>query len=331
MSLVRGIPLADEPGIGALTIPGYLREVTERYAQREAVVLRRGDSAVRWSYTELYAQATAVARALAAAGVGKDCRVGVLMTNRPEYLAALFGVAMAGGVTVALSTFSTSPELAHLLTASACEVLLFEDKVARRDFALALAELEPALAQAYPGAVASARFPFLRALVRLPGLVATDGPSGIGDLPAMQRWEEFIAAGDGIPAALVEARADTVRPGDTGGLFFSSGTTSLPKGILHAQQAFAIQWWRWPRVFCIREPARSWTGNGFFWSGNVSMVVGTALSTGGAIILQPLFDAGEALRLVEAEGVTLMNGRPHQWARLQAAPGWARADLSSLR
>ncbi len=120
-------------------------------------------------------------------------------------------------------------------------------------------------------------------------------------------------------------------PSDAGGLFFSSGTTSLPKGIMHAQRAFAIQWWRWPRVFCIREPARSWTGNGFFWSGNVTMVVGTALSTGGAVILQPLFEAGEALRLIEAEGVTLMNGRPHQWARLQAAPGWDGADLSSLR
>jgi fatty-acyl-CoA synthase len=34
---------------------------------------------------------------------------------------------------------------------------------------------------------------------------------------------------------------------------------------------------------------------------------------------------------VESERVTLMNGRPHQWARLQAAPDWQNADLSSLR
>ena len=26
-----------------------------------------------------------------------------------------------------------------------------------------------------------------------------------------------------------------------------------------------------------------------------------------------------------------INGRPHQWARLQAAAGWASADLSSLK
>ena len=81
----------------------------------------------------------------------------------------------------------------------------------------------------------------------------------------------------------------------------------------------------------IREPARAWTGNGFFWSGNISMIVGVAFSTGGAVILQPLFDAESALQLIEAERITFMSGRPHQWARLQAVPGYDRADLGSLR
>jgi len=81
----------------------------------------------------------------------------------------------------------------------------------------------------------------------------------------------------------------------------------------------------------LSKPSRSWTGNGFFWSGPVVIILGTALSTGGAIIMQPLFDADEALKLIEAERVTLLNGRPHQWARMQASPNWEKADLSSLR
>ena len=123
----------------------------------------------------------------------------------------------------------------------------------------------------------------------------------------------------------------TASPDDTAAIFFSSGTTSLPKGIIHSHRAFCIQWWRWPRVFAMREPVRSWTGNGFFWSGNVSMTVGTALSTGGAIILQPAFDADAALRVIEEERVTCLLGRPHQWARVQSAPRWANADLSALK
>jgi fatty-acyl-CoA synthase len=329
VSRVRGIALEDEPGIGALTISGYLREVCTRYADREAVVMHGPDGVLRWSYQELWDQSVSVAKALIASGVGKDSRVGILMTNRPEYLSALFGTALAGGVTVALSTFSTPPELEFLLATSAVSILLFEDRVLKTDFAGMITALEPQFARTAPGEPASGKFPFLRRCVRL------DGVTGTGDrfapASAFDAWETFIRRGDAIPDAVVSARAAGVAPADAGGLFFSSGTTSRPKGILHAQRAFALQWWRWPRVLAIKEPVRAWTGNGFFWSGNISMIVGVAFSTGGAAILEPLFNAESAVKLIEAERVTFMNGRPHQWARLQSVPGYAQADLSSLR
>lgn len=330
-SLARGIPLEEEPGMGALTIAGFLREVTARYSEREAVVMHCEGGVIRWTYQDLWDRSMEVAKALVASGVGRNTRVGILMTNRPEYLSALFGTALAGGVSVALSTFSTAPELEYLVSASGVSLILFENKVMKKDFAATLLELEPEMLSAPPGGLCSTKFPFLRRLVRLHSLVVEGEDTAVGEVPVLESWESFLQTGSGIPDSTVQGRAESINPWDEGGLFFSSGTTSLPKGILHAQQAFAIQWWRWSRVFCIREPARSWTGNGFFWSGNVSMIVGTAFSTGGAAILQPLFDADSALRLVEREKVTLMNGRPHQWARLQASPVWEEADLSSLR
>ncbi len=334
VSLVRGMRLADEPGMGALTIPGFLREVCDRYAEREALVLHCDDRVERWSYRDLWDRSVEVARALIDTGVDKDSRVGILMTNRPEYLSALFGTAMAGGVTVALSTFSTAAELEHLIAVSGISTLLFEDRVLKKDFAALLAELEPAIADSAVGELSSKKFPFLRHLVRLEGITATEHGDGHGagdDLAALEPWAAFIARSEAVAAEVVEARAAAVSPADTGGLFFSSGTTSLPKGIMHAQRAFAVQWWRWPRVMAVREPGRAWTGNGFFWSGNISMIVGVALATGGAVILQPLFDADAAVKLIEAERVNFLNGRPHQWARLQAVPGYLEADLSSLR
>lgn len=328
-SIVHGPPLAEEPRQGAHTLPGYLREVTERYADSEALVMHGPDGVLRWTYREFREQSMAVAKALVAAGVGKDARVGILMTNRAEFLTGLFGTALAGGVAVALSTFSTPEELEHLLNASDVSVLLFEDRVLKKDFAAMLAELEPAVASSAPGAFSSTKFPFLQRLVQLPGVTSVIGPGEING--ACESYADFIAAGADVDDAVVEARAASVQPGDNGGLFFSSGSTSLPKGILHSQRAFTIQWWRWPRICLMREPVRSWTSNGFFWSGNISIIVGTAFSTGGAIILQPLFDAEPAIDLIQQERATLVNGRPHQWARFHESPGWDRADFSSLK
>ena len=94
LSLVHGSPLAQEPGQGAQTIPAYLDAVRARHGARDAVIMRTADRRICWSYDELHARSVAVARALIAAGLGKDGRVGILMANRPEYLASVFGIAM---------------------------------------------------------------------------------------------------------------------------------------------------------------------------------------------------------------------------------------------
>ncbi|MEB3980669.1 class I adenylate-forming enzyme family protein [Mycobacterium sp. 663a-19] len=310
LSIVTGPPLADEPGLGALTLPGFLREVTGAYGEREALVWRTADGVVRWTYTELWERAMQVARALRACGLGKDGRVGVLMTNRPEWLAAVFGTSLAGGVAVTLSTFSTPSELDYLLRASAVSVLLFERRVPSKDFAAILAGLQPA------------QYPFLRRLV------------SVGEpAPGIETWDEFLASGDGEPRELVEATAAATRPSDAAVLFFSSGSTSKPKGILSAHRGVCIQLWRFRRMygFTPDDHVRGWTANGFFWSGNFAMVLGSTLASGGALVLQSTFDAAEALELIAVERVNFPFAWPHQWAQLEGAPNWGSVDLSSVR
>lgn len=329
-SIIHGLPLSEEPGLGPLTIPGYIRRVTQRFADREALVLRGREGRISWTYAQLWDRSVEVAKALVATGAGKDARVGVLMTNRPEYLSAVFGIALAGGVTVSLSTFSTPDELEYQLKAGAVSILLYDRQVLKKDFGAMLLGLEPAIATAAPGNLQSTRLPFLRRLVALDNVT---GPDTASDAGAVETWRHFLDQGSAVPDSVVQARADAVQPADIGAIFFSSGTTSLPKGIIHTHRAFTVQWWRWPRIMDIdadRFPVRCWTGNGFFWSGNISMVVGLAFSTGGAAVLQPVFQADEALALMEAERVSFPMGRPHQWARLEASDRWATVDLSSL-
>jgi fatty-acyl-CoA synthase len=321
-SIVYGPPLSDEPGLGALTLPGFLREVTQAYGEREALVWRTADGVTRWTYAQLWERAIEVARALRGCGLGKNARVGVLMTNRPEWLAAVFGTALAGGVAVALSTFSTPSELDYLLRASAISVLLFERTVLTKDFAVVLAALEPAIGTSQPGVLESAKYPFLRRLA-LVGAPA----------PGIEAWSEFLAHGHEEPREPVEATAAAVLPSDAALLLFSSGSTSKPKGVLNAHRGVCIQLWRFRRMygFSPNDNVRGWTANGFFWSGNFTMVLGSTLASGGSLVLQSTFDAADALELMQAERVNFPFAWPHQWAQLEGAPNWDRVDLSSVR
>ncbi|CAN7665410.1 AMP-binding protein [Phenylobacterium sp. LjRoot225] len=328
LSIAHGIPLSEEPGLGALTLPGYLREVTGRYAANEALVMHHPDGSVeRWSYADLWDRALAVARALVACGVGKDSRVGVMMTNRPEWISACFGIGLAGGVAVTLSTFSTAAELEHLVQASGVSVLLFEGAVLKKDFAQILLELEPQIATAKAGELASLKFPHLRRLA-----VVGQGPSSkSGATGAIESWADFLAHGEAVEPSLVEAIAATTKPADSAVIFFSSGSTGKAKGILSSHRGVTVQCWRWKRMWNLQDQVRCWSANGFFWSGNFCMALGATLSAGGSLVLQPTFDPAEALKLMQLEKVSLPVAWPHQWAQLRALPDWEGADLSSFR
>ncbi len=203
-------------------------------------------------------------------------------------------------------------------------MLLFERAVLTKDFAAVLTELEPEIGKAAPGALQSARFPFLRRLAMVGQAASGDG---------IDTWEAFLARGRDEPRELVEATAAAVRPSDAAALFFSSGSTSRPKGILNAHRGICIQLWRFRRMygFSPEDDVRCWTANGFFWSGNFAMGLGSTFASGGAIVLQPTFNAEAALELMETERVNFPLAWPHQWAQLEGAPNWDTVDLSSMR
>lgn len=319
LAIIHGPPLEEEPGLGALTLPGYLREVTDRYADREALVFYEAGARTCWTYSQLREHAMTVARALLSLQCGKDTRVGVLMTNRPEWLAAVFGAALAGCVAVPLSTFSTEPELGYLLRASAVSVLLLERRIARKDFAAMLEALEPGIlaasrSRSYP-------FPHLRHLA-----LVGEVPAGSG----FESWEAFCERAGHVPAGLALETAAEVRPADVGAILFSSGSTARPKGIVNSQRGIAIHLWRWRRMFALGDDVRCWTPNGFFWSGNFGCALGSTLSAGGALLLQSVFDPVAALELMHRERVTFPYAWPHQWKQLLEAGNWSSVDLSSV-
>ncbi|WP_317928894.1 class I adenylate-forming enzyme family protein [Halioxenophilus sp. WMMB6] len=321
LAISRGIPLAEETFVGSLTLAGYIREICQAFGEREAAVMHLPESIERWSYNDLWQQALAVAKSLVALGIGKGTRVGIIATNRLEFLSCTFGTALAGGIATTISTFFTASELDAVLETAGCSVLLLERHVLKKDFAAMILELEPQLASCQPGHLRSTRYPFLHTVA------VVDTNQGLG---AIEGWDAFLARGANTNEEQVAARADSVLPSDPGVLFFSSGSTGKAKGILSANRSVCLQLWRWKEWYDIQEPPRTWSANGFFFSGNFCMTLGSALSSGGTIVLQRFFDAEAALTLMDEEKATMLLAWPHQWAQLVGASNFQSVDLSSM-
>lgn len=304
MTILEGPPLSQVAGTRPLTLGGFLRSVAGSFAANEALVfddpLRAGET-VRWSYAQVLEQARAVAAALIAGGTAKTSRVGILMGNRPEAVAAFFGAAMAGAVAVPLSTFAPRPELRYLLDHAGIDTVLTQTEMLGRRYADDAAALMTEL-------------PFLRRV------------AAVGD-----SWEEFLAAGSAVDPGMVDARSDRMLPSDEGLVIFSSGTTSHPKAVLHCHRSPVLQFWTGARIFGRAERTRMWTSLPMFWTAGLNTAMGATLAAGGCWVMQEHFEPAAALRLLERERVTEPYTLPHQTAALEEHPDWLRTDLSSLR
>jgi len=322
LSQVTAPPLAEEPGLGALTLPGFLAEIAQQHGPREALCwLDLEGTRKTFTYAQFAAEAHKVASALLASGVGRNTRVGLLASNRPEWLFSLFGIAMAGGVTVALNTFSTPRELEHQLKIADVEVLIIEAGVASQNFIDDIFTLCPVLADGAPGNLFTVEFPFLRRVVCI--------DTGYGR-PGLQEWDDFIAGGTCIPAATVDAVARLTSPVDQGMIFFSSGSTAEAKAILQTHRAATLQFWRFGRINEVDCHTRSLPVNGFFFSGSFAQAMGT-ICQGGCMILVRTFEPEAVLSMLQAEKITCLVAWPHQEARLQECGDWEQTDLSTLR
>nr|WP_255595530.1 amino acid adenylation domain-containing protein [Lysobacter sp. BMK333-48F3] len=120
----------------------------------QAIAVEQGQA--RLSYAELDAQADAVARALAARGVGCGDLVGLLVERTPRMLAALLGTLKAGAAYVPMDPAYPAERLGFMLEDAAMRLVLGERVLlAALPAAQATLALEDALAEPGQGRVAA--------------------------------------------------------------------------------------------------------------------------------------------------------------------------------
>jgi acyl-CoA synthetase (AMP-forming)/AMP-acid ligase II len=218
-----------------MTIPRMLRRAGERFG----AALALDDEGVRFSFTELAAEAERAARAFLAVGLRPGDRAAIWAPNLWEWVVAALGIHSAGGVLVPLNTRYKAAEAGYILRKSRARVLCTMGDFLGTNYADSL---------------------------------------GGGALPDLERVVVFAArrsgarrgadrrGGERVAASEARARADAVAPGDLCDLLFTSGTTGNPKGVMtvHGQnmRVFDV----WSRGVGIREGDRYLIVNPFFHS-----------------------------------------------------------------
>ncbi|MCS6851320.1 MAG: AMP-binding protein, partial [Gemmataceae bacterium] len=98
----------DVPLLGE-TIGANLRRTVERWADREAVVIRHQN--YRATYRQLWSQVEQAARALLALGVEAGQRVGIWSPNRFEWVVIQYATARVGAILVNINPAYKAQEL----------------------------------------------------------------------------------------------------------------------------------------------------------------------------------------------------------------------------
>jgi fatty-acyl-CoA synthase len=322
MTTFDGPPVDTEMRVGALTFGGFLEELAERFGDREAIVWApSGGSRVSWTYRQLLQEARVVAKALIAVGVTRGTRVGVLMGSRPEWVSCVWGAAMAGGVAVPFNTFAERDELGHVLRHSDVAVVLCERRLLHHDYVAALLDLCPDALSAAPGQLYSVEYPFLRRIVAL------DNDSGGG----VQTWGSFIDGSQGIADELLDEVLKETVPSEEGVIIYSSGTTALPKGVLHRHRAAMMQSWRHGYREQWAPDDRVYGVLPLFWTAGFAAVLGGTLATGACMVLSSHFDPSHALDVIEQERITGVQCLPVHAAAMVECQTREPRDLSSIR
>ncbi len=294
------------------------RTVSDVFAD---VAADRDDTAIRFegtdlSYSALAANGSAFAAGLASLGHEHGDPGAVWLPNRPEWFESYLGFAEIGAPVVTVNTRYRTHELEYMLEDSETTTLVLQGSLLSRDFLDMLESVCPAVAAVQPAELGDATDLPLERVVVLDPDDTTQVPSGA------YRYDDVLARGRANPDASQDI---AVSPDDPATVFYTSGTTSQPKGVLHdhvSTVTHPIVMADWLQVTDADTalaiiPVCGVAGFDFAWS---------TLLAGGTLILHPTFDPDAAATTIDEESVTYIAAVGEMYEAMFATD----RDLTSL-
>jgi acyl-CoA synthetase len=245
-----------------------------------------------------------IAGALQELGLGRGDRVGVMLPDGSAVHAAFLGCEKAGVVAVGVGVRAGEREARHILAKGRATALITHDE--------------------HRGAPASGPFATLRAEL--------DDLRHHVVVPRFEHGVDDPITRDGIEVGPPPATfPDRLGPDELWLINSTSGTTGLPKCVMHAQN----RWWYFHQcaveigdltaddIFMAAIPAPFGFGQ---WTSHF-----TPAYLGVPTVSMERFDTALALELIERERVTVLCAVSTQFRMLLADPALRERDLSSLR
>ena len=289
-------PIVPQPAIADIpdfiSIPEYVARHARNHPAKAAV---KCDGVVR-SWAEFDRRINRIARRLAEMKLGRGDKVAILAANSIEYLETFMGGLRANVCVVPLSTMAAADALEKMLDDCDAKVLFLSDQYR-------------ALVEPYE--------------VRLGKLIAGGRIAYDFTRPGWQAFEAWLATASDAPFSAA------IQPLDDFNIIYSSGTTGLPKGILHSHALRSQLPVRFPAfdygldtVSIVSTP---------LYSNTTLVALLATVGVGGTSVLMRKSDVVKFLELSQAERATHAMLVPVQYQRILAHPEFDKYDLGSFK
>jgi fatty-acyl-CoA synthase len=280
-----------------------LAEMAALAPQRPALI--SGDTEL--TYGEVETLVAKVAAGLEERGLERGGTLGLLCTNRWEWVVTTIAALRLGARVAAFNTFAKAWDLGHMLGHSGAEILVTLDAFRSADYLDVLRQL---------------------------GLTGGDGEAvapAVHSVFTIGAETGSTASFDSLLATDGAVEAGSTSAVDVAFLLYTSGSSARPKAVPLQHYALVENGFEIGERMGLGAEDRVWASVPLFWAYGACNALMATLTHGATLVLQEAFAAPAALDLIERHRATAAYLLPNIARALLEEPGFSPERVASLR